>query len=92
MSNFILTVTGYLFKRDVLRVSKTSNKKHKMKKVATFFAIAAVVALSACGSKSTEETSTAVDTTAVVTEETPAAMDTMATPAPDSTMADTTAH
>lgn len=62
-----------------------------MKKVATFFAIAAVVALSSCGSKSTEETTDMVDTTAVVVEEpAPAAMDTMAAPA-DSMPADTAA-
>lgn len=62
-----------------------------MKKVATFFAIAAVVALSACGSKSTEETSEMVDTTAVVVEEPAPAMDTMPAPA-DTMAADTTAH
>jgi hypothetical protein len=65
-----------------------------MKKVATFFAIAAVVALSACGSKSTEESTEATaDTAAVVTEEpAPATMDTMAPPADTTMHADTTAH
>jgi len=62
-----------------------------MKKVATFFAIAAVVALSACGSKSTEESTEAVDTTTVMEEPAPAAMDTMAAPV-DSMPVDTTAH
>jgi hypothetical protein len=63
-----------------------------MKKVATFFAIAAVVALSACGSKSTEEsTETTPDTAVVETPMETAPVDTMTAPA-DTMHADTTAH
>jgi hypothetical protein len=50
-----------------------------MKKVATFFAIAAVVALSSCGSKTAEEATEAMDSTATeMTETAAAAVDTMA--------------
>ena len=64
-----------------------------MKKVATFFAIAAVVAFSACGSKSSEETSgEAVDTTVTMEEPAPVAADTMPAPVDSVAAADTTAH
>ena len=77
---------------------KYSNK-NKMKKIASFFATAAfVVALSSCGSKTTETTGVESTTETTVTEELPnsdATITTETTTTVDSTMevkTDTSAH